>query len=113
MTREKALTQYFSKDPCTDAVSREAVYSILKEYHIDEEEIESAMDERQNLTVNGIASDVSFLPSVKQKSKTGHWIIHPKGIYAHLVCDRCLSNAPYDCRTNYCPNCGTNMESEE
>ena len=54
--------------PCEDAISREAVYSILKEYHIDEEEIESAMDDCQNLTVNGIASDVSLLPSVTQKS---------------------------------------------
>lgn len=41
--------------------------------------------------------------------KTAHWIVHPKGIYAHLICDNCLSNAPYDCRTNYCPNCGFRM----
>jgi hypothetical protein len=47
------------------------------------------------------------------KQKTGHWIVHPKGIYAHLVCDKCLSNAPYDCHTDYCPNCGARMESEE
>ena len=53
---------------CDDVISREAVYNILKEYHIDEEEIESAMDECQNLTVNGIISDVSLLPSVTQKS---------------------------------------------
>lgn len=49
--------------------------------------------------------------------KIGHWIVHPKGIYAHLICDKCLSNAPYNCRTNYCANCGCRMvepqESEE
>lgn len=44
-----------------------------------------------------------------QEPKEGHWIVHPKGVYAHLVCDKCLSNAPYDCRTNYCPNCGAKM----
>lgn len=53
------------------------------------------------------------IKALEQEPKTGHWIVHPKGIYAHLVCDRCLSNAPYDCCTNYCPNCGARMESEE
>lgn len=43
----------------------------------------------------------------------GHWIIHPKGIYAHLICDQCLSNAPYDIRTNFCPNCGAKMVEQE
>jgi hypothetical protein len=47
-----------------------------------------------------------------EAEKVGHWIVHPKGIYAHLVCDRCLSGAPYDCKTNYCPNCGARMEDE-
>lgn len=28
--------------------------------------------------------------------KTGHWAA--------------LSDAPYDCKTNYCPNCGAKME---
>jgi len=57
------------------------------------------------------------LPSVTPKQRTGHWIVHPKGIYAHLVCDKCLTRAPYDCKTNYCPTCGIKMvepqESEE
>lgn len=48
-----------------------------------------------------------------KEPKTGNWITHPKGIYAHLICDKCLSNAPYDCQTNYCPNCGAKMESAE
>jgi len=48
-----------------------------------------------------------------QEPTEGHWIVHPKGIYAHLVCDKCLSNAPYDCRTNYCPNCGARMERSD
>ena len=46
------------------------------------------------------------------KQRTGHWIIHPKGgIFTHLICDKCLSSAPCDCRTNYCPNCGAKMEA--
>jgi hypothetical protein len=56
---------------------------------------------------------VEKLPPVTPQQKMGRWIVHPKGIYSHLVCDKCLSNAPYDCQTNYCPNCGAKMESEE
>jgi hypothetical protein len=47
----------------------------------------------------------------KQEPKTGQWIVHP--IYAHLVCSKCLSGAPYDCKTNYCPNCGADMREVE
>ena len=56
--------------------------------------------------------DVNIIREALVNQKTGHWIAHPKGIYAHLVCDKCLSNAPYDCQTNYCPNCGAKMEGE-
>ncbi len=52
------------------------------------------------------------IKALEQKEKTGKWIVHPKGIYAHLVCNKCLSNAPYDCQTKYCPNCGARMVSE-
>ena len=56
---------------------------------------------------------IEELPSITPTERTGHWIIHPKNIYAHLVCDKCLSNAPYDCRTNYCPKCGAKMIESE
>jgi hypothetical protein len=53
------------------------------------------------------------IKALEQEPQTGHWIVHPKGIYAHLICDKCLSNAPYDCRTDYCPNCGARMVDEQ
>ena len=61
----------------------------------------------RNPDIVRLCADAGILEYVK--SKTGHWIVHPKGIYAHLVCDKCLCNAPYDCETNYCPNCGAKM----
>lgn len=53
------------------------------------------------------------IKALEQEPKTGHWIVHPKGIYARLVCDKCLSCAPYNYPTNYCPNCGAKMEVSE
>ena len=45
--------------------------------------------------------------------KTARWVFNPRSIFAHLACSNCLSNAPYDCHTNYCPNCGAKMIEEE
>lgn len=97
-----------------DLISRQAVLDNLSElnaisfYEAQEDSKEAYYEIRQA---------IKNLPSVKPQEPTGHWIVHPKGIYAHLICDKCLSNAPYDCRTDYCPNCGAKMvepqESEE
>lgn len=88
-----------------DAISRQAVLDILKDkwdlYLYADDAIQASIDK------------IRAIPPVTPHPKTGHWIIHPKGIYAHLVCDKCLSNAPYDCRTNYCPNCGAKMQEVE
>ena len=56
-------------------------------------------EELKQILLNGIQ---------KQQPNVGKWIAHPS-TYAHLVCSKCLSNAPYDCKTNYCPNCGAKM----
>ena len=39
------------------------------------------------------------------------WIIHP--IDCHLACSKCLTRAPYDCKTNFCPVCGAEMSGGE
>lgn len=99
---------------CADAISRQEVLDGIKEL----KKSPWATDKRGNGFEYLIAEALDVVaelcvkqaPSVNpQEPKTGHWIVHPKGIYAHLVCDKCLSNAPYDCRTNYCPNCGARM----
>ena len=139
MTREEAsktLTQYIDYDaetpdyyemekackvalkalkqaPCEDCISRDAVQNYV-ESHI--QEINTGygdLNKHTNEILRMIVDYIESMSPVKQEPKTGHWIVHPKGIYAHIVCDKCLSNAPYDCRTNYCPNCGAKMESED
>ena len=77
---------------------------------ISEKAVLEAFREYQG-SISDFYKAVKAIPSAEPK--TGHWIVHPKGIYAHLVCDKCLSNAPYDCRTNYCPNCGARMVGEQ
>lgn len=79
----KTIIEALSQEPCDDAISREAVYSILKEYHLDEEEINSAMDDCQNLTVNGIASDISLLPSVTPSKE------YVRNIHDKEICPYC------------------------
>lgn len=43
--------------------------------------------------------------------KTGHWIDHQEGRWIYAQCSEC--GTVHDTQTNYCPNCGTKMESED
>lgn len=101
----KGAIELLEQEPCDDCISR--VY------------IEPIVEELENICVNGdehildLLADIKNAPPVTPQPKMGRWIAHPKDIYAHLVCDKCLSNAPYDCRTNYCPNCGAKMTESE
>lgn len=95
--------EVLEQEPCEDCISRQEALNVVHKY------FEHYLQLNDDICLDGLRS----LPSVTPKEKTGHWIVHPKGIYAHLVCDKCLSNAPYDCRTDFCPNCGTKMEVNE
>lgn len=106
------------QEPCDDAISRQAVLDGIEEL----KKSPWATDKRGNgfeyliTEALDIVADLCVEqepPVTPQEPKTGHWIVHPKGIYAHLICDKCLSCAPYDCKTNYCPNCGAKMDSED
>lgn len=90
------------EEPCGDAISR-----ILKRMWNCRGEHTTSIDK---VKMEQIIRDE--LPSVTPKQKVGKWMIHPNGVYVHLVCSKCLTNAPYDCKTNYCPNCGAKMEVE-
>lgn len=92
----KALEQ----EPCENAISRLIV----------QEEISKSIALKENS--HQMYKRIQAIPPVTPQQNVGKWMIHPNGVYAHLVCSKCLTNAPYDCKTNYCPNCGAKMEVE-
>ena len=94
------------EEPC-DAISREAVCNIVN-------------DIRDCISVEGywaILERLKKLPSVTQKS--GKWIELPKALNPNenpCKCSECghiLSFMNCYPKSNYCPNCGAKMESED
>ena len=103
---EKTIREWINilakQQPCDDAISRQAVLDKFAEV--------SNISKRP---YHDMWEYVKKMPPVIPNRSTGKWIMHPKGGYAYLVCSNCLSYAPLDCKTNYCPGCGANMEDEE
>lgn len=96
----KALEQ----EPCEDAVSREAIESILYELY----EVCTNMDE----LVHCMDDNLKKLPSVTPK-RMGKWISHYVGIDEDDYgwdCSECgewfVMDEPY----HYCPKCGAKMK---
>ena len=89
---------FYDAEPCEDAISRKALLKM--QYRIDDSATLSTRD-----VVN--VEDIEDAPSVTPKEKVGHWEDSSNG-WMCSICDREYS---YD--TNYCPNCGARMESEE
>ncbi len=88
------------QEPCEDAISREAVLDLIN----------------SNWEYEGLEVPVDCLPSVTPTHKKGHWIEYPhewgdNWQYSEYQCSICHNRAHFD--TDYCPNCGTEMESEE
>ena len=87
------------KEPCEDAVSRQAVLEIL---------------ESHTLTNDYLA--IEQLPSVQPKAKTGRWKrvsfdkykFHADYVYE---CENCKEHAFQN--WDYCPNCGADMRGAE
>ena len=93
---ERALTQYFSKEPCEDAISREAVLYEFKEmYKATEEWGHNSKDDyikaRADATMATLIEQklrVEGLPSV-QPSRKGHWIDREEYDADRWKCSEC------------------------
>ena len=102
--------------PSEDAISREEAVKAIYGYSINIE-MSRGIGQYKTQITNMLQSVheaqkklIENLPSVTPAENVAHWIVHPKGVYAHIVCSNCLTCAPYDCETNYCPKCGRKME---
>ena len=90
---------------CKDCVSREAVIDILQ----------YAWESR--MYIPECIREVKDLPSVTPSRHNGHWI-GERDDYGEIQgwhCDKCYEDSGFttDCKWDYCPNCGAEMESEE
>ena len=90
----KALEQ----EPCEDAISRQAVLSLLHFHRNDEDKIEGYVKTK----------DIINLPSVTPQPKTGHWI--RMKAYEKWLCSECDTVFRFTFKEHgYCPNCGAKM----
>ena len=99
----KALEQ----EPCTDAISRQAVLERAINAPIAKVMTEDKVIYRKIV----FADEIENIPPVTPAEKVGHWIDHQEDRWIYAKCSEC--ETIHDTRTNYCPNCGAKMEGEE
>ena len=98
-----------------DAISREAVISIIEESK--EDDTDEWMGYPWKVTPNLLMDEVRKLPPVTPKQRTGHWIKSPNDFFA--TCSECGLHGDKGIFKHYrwCPICGAKMvepqESEE
>jgi len=97
------VKQEIKQEPCEDAISRDAVHKL-----------------RKYVWVGGIQTvsldDIDELPSVTPSRHKGHWI---ETEYHRWRCSVCREKGMsewdniHDVRTNFCHDCGAEMENQE
>lgn len=96
----KELKRLRAQEPCDDAVSREAIESILYELY----EVCTNMDE----LVHCMDDNLKKLPSVTPQ-RTGKWkMISPAGVYECSKCGQNVLTKDIDCY-KFCHGCGAKM----
>lgn len=91
------------REPCGDSISRQAVLELMADY---------------DLSMGQVVKVIHALPSATPQPKTGHWIETgaeelPFGVtIPELTCSTCGWSNGLIIPRNYCPKCGTKMESE-
>ena len=112
------------KEPCEDAISRQAVLD-----YIDEMPSDLTADGRRMIRRRTLEEYISdTLPPVTPQPKTGHWIAKEgreqgydiagiKTWYIQIMCDKCgfikTAIEGHTGQYHYCPNCGTRMQEIE
>ena len=99
---EEEAREYFErrKQPCEDCVSREALKEVIKKEWV------KYMPSELDVNLSFVLAKIDEMPSVKPHH-TGHWTDNHNGTY---VCDVCGCKHS---KSNYCPNCGADMKTNE
>lgn len=98
------ISEWLKEEPCTDAISRQAVLDIDFKRIILTTAKPAEMIEQK----------VKSLPPVNPKSKTGHWTRQTDEHHDYYYeCDQCGIAIGFDDIKNFCPNCGIKMINEE
>lgn len=96
---------------CEDCISRQAAIDLadkLKDHLPDDERI-SDMVMSHNEGILDYQTQLSLLPSVTPKQKTGHWTHDGSHWKNRFICSECGYKL-FDEQTNYCPHCGAKMQ---
>ena len=116
----KNYKRLLEREPCEDAISRQAAIDAIKKIHPVDTEYDCTLYDK--IDVMYVLKD---LPSVPPKRKTGHWIHHKEtsDCTEHWECSQCHRNTmtyPFSVNGNdydamfLCPKCGAVMiESED
>lgn len=103
------ISDWLKQEPCEDIISRKELYNALYEEFHDE----YAPNNITRVDLGAVRNFVKDFPPAIPARKKGKWINIDK---THSRCDRCESVfeiASANGESNFCPNCGAEMESEE
>ena len=110
------LLKALEKEPCEDAISRQAVLDIIK-FEYDWLLDAKGHNDDTRIAFHGMKSKVLALPPVNpQEPKTGHWIVseYKDEIYTNIAtCSLCNAEVINNGVDEFCPNCGAKMTESE
>ena len=86
-----------------DAISREAVLKKIAQFSV---------EEGLGVRVQPLYSDVCNMPSVTPSRRKGNWMLNKEKSHFFDVYE-CSNCGKISGLTNYCPNCGAEMESDK
>lgn len=111
---ERYELEYEQIEPCDDAISRQAVNTLVDEL------ARAISDERccmsRGRSTATIMQNILDLPPVNLQPKTGHWIWELED-WNKWTCSECGFSKRTDIHTKlghkFCPNCGAKMEESK
>lgn len=103
----KLLMALLDREPCEDAVSRQAVLDMA-------EDMTDQFGNKHRVVTEGL---ISMLPPVTPTRKVGKWIAE-RDDYGNITgwhCSNCYDKTGFvtTCAWDYCPSCGSRNEVEE